>query len=216
MKNKYLKLFVIIMALFMLSGCVHVNRDSYDTIANNIIDSNVYIYNHYDRGYKHYIPRGLSVKQSNAYNEIIKSNKYEYYLYVDLVSYFNKIEFEYKTNENAYYSSLIKDGKGLIEITQKDDNYLVVVQYNYAKVETLVKERDIKLAVSNSLIMLSTINYNNEVIQAMLDEGVLSLNERKVDVFNNDGKVNQNELQEIDEDNYRSDEEKEKDRDYIN
>lgn len=216
MKNKYFKFFVIIIALFTLSGCVHVNRDSYDVIANNIIDSNVQIYNHYDRGYKHYIPRGLSVKQSNEYNEIIKSNKYEYYLYVDLVSYFNKIQFEYKTNENAYYSTLIRDGQGVIDIIQKDENYLVVVQYNYAKIETLVKEHDIKVAVSNSLIMLSTINYNNEVIQAMLDEGVLSLNERKVDIFDSDGKNKQNELQEIDEDNYRSEEEKEKDRDYVN
>lgn len=216
MKNKYLKLFVVILSLFVLSGCVHVNKESYDVIANNVLDNNIKTYNHFDKGYKHYVPRGLTVLQTNNYNEIIKSNKYEYYLYVDLVSYFNKIEFKYEANEDAYYSSVIRDNQGLIEVTKKDDNYLVVVQYNYAKVETLVKEQDIKLAVTNSLILVSTVEYNNEVIQAMLDEGVLSLNERKVEVFDNEGRTNQNELQEIDDDSYIEYDDKDKDRDYIN
>ena len=123
MKNKYLKLFIIISLLFVVTGCVHVNRDSYEVITDSILNSNIKTYNHYDKGYKHYVPRGLTVTYQNKLNEVIKSNKYEYYLYVDLVSYYNKTELTYNTQDDIYYSSLIRDNKGVINITKRDDGF---------------------------------------------------------------------------------------------
>ena len=215
MKNKYIKLFMLLTTVLLLSGCVHVNRDSIETITNYIVDNNIHSYNYNSRGYKMYIPRGLSVTYSSNLNKVIKSQAYDYYLYVDLVSYFNKENLEYKKEDNIYYSEYIKDNQGVINVSKKDNNYLVVVQYNYAKVETMVKEKDIKIAVSNSLIMLSSIQYNEQVIKAMLDEGVLSLNERPVEVFKTKDSAGQNELIEIEDSEY-IEEDNEKDRDYIN
>ena len=215
MKNKYIKLFMLLTTVLLLSGCVHVNRDSIETITNYIVDNNIHSYNYNSRGYKMYIPRGLSVTYSSNLNKVIKSQAYDYYLYVDLVSYFNKENLEYKKEDNIYYSEYIKDNQGVINVSKKDNNYLVVVQYNYAKVETMVKEKDIKIAISNSLIMLSSIQYNEQVIKAMLDEGVLSLNERPVEVFKTKDSAGQNELIEIEDSEY-IEEDSEKDRDYIN
>ena len=215
MKNKYIKLFMLLTTVLLLSGCVHVNRDSIETITNYIVDNNIHSYNYNSRGYKMYIPRGLSVTYSSNLNKVIKSQAYDYYLYVDLVSYFNKENLEYKKEDNIYYSEYIKDNQGVINVSKKDNNYLVVVQYNYAKVETMVKEKDIKIAISNSLIMLSSIQYNEQVIKAMLDEGVLSLNERPVEVFKTKDSAGQNELIEIEDSEY-IEEDNEKDRDYIN
>ena len=215
MKNKYIKLFMLLTTVLLLSGCVHVNRDSIETITNYIVDNNIHSYNYNSRGYKMYIPRGLSVTYSSNLNKVIKSQAYDYYLYVDLVSYFNKENLEYKKEDNIYYSEYIKDNQGVINVSKKDNNYLVVVQYNYAKAETMVKEKDIKIAISNSLIMLSSIQYNEQVIKAMLDEGVLSLNERPVEVFKTKDSAGQNELIEIEDSEY-IEEDSEKDRDYIN
>ena len=44
---------------------------------------------------------------SNLYNEILKDQKYEYYLYVDVVSYYHKTNFSYSINDDAYYSNSI-------------------------------------------------------------------------------------------------------------
>ena len=214
MKNKYIKLIMLIMSVFVLSGCVNVKKDSIEDITNYVISNQRKMINHVNRGYKYYIPRGLSVSYKNELNEVIRSSKYEYYLYVDLVSYYNKTELTNEINENIYYSKHIKGEDGIINITQKDKKYLIQIEYNYARIEVLVNKADLKMAVSNALIMVSSIDYNDETIRAMLDEGVLSLNEKPVNVFKNNDENNRTDLLEIEDDNYY--EEDYRDRDYIN
>lgn len=214
MKNKYIKLIMLIMSVFVLSGCVNVKKDSIEDITNYVISNQRKMINHVNRGYKYYVPRGLSVSYKNELNEVIRSSKYEYYLYVDLVSYYNKTELTNEINENIYYSKHIKGEDGIINITQKDKKYLIQIEYNYARIEVLVNKADLKMAVSNALIMVSSIDYNDETIRAMLDEGVLSLNEKPVNVFKNNDENNRTDLLEIEDDNYY--EEDYRDRDYIN
>ena len=214
MKNKYIKLIMLIMSVFVLSGCVNVKKDSIEDITNYVISNQRKMINHVNRGYKYYVPRGLSVSYKNELNEVIRSSKYEYYLYVDLVSYYNKTELTNEINENIYYSKHIKGEDGIINITQKDKKYLIQIEYNYARIEVLVNKTDLKMAVSNALIMVSSIDYNDETIRAMLDEGVLSLNEKPVNVFKNNDENNRTDLLEIEDDNYY--EEDYRDRDYIN
>lgn len=214
MKNKYIKLIMLIMSVFVLSGCVNIKRDSIEDITKYVISNKRHMINHINRGYKYYIPRGLSVSYKNDLNEVIRSSKYEYYLYVDLVSYYNKTELKYDIDDTLYYSKHIKGEDGILNITKKDNKYLIHAEYNYASIEVLVNQADLKMAVSNSLIMISSIEYNNETIRAMLDEGVLALNEKPVNVFKNNDDSKKNDLIEIEDDNYY--EEEDKDRDYIN
>ena len=211
MKNKVLKLFVLFLSLFVLTGCVNMQKDSLEDITKYVVTSKRELYNNFNRGYKYYIPRGLSTKQVDDLNVIIKSDKYNYYLYVDLVSYYNKVEFKYDVDKSIYYSKNIKDKDGLINITKLSDGYLINIQYKYAKMEVVVDEKDIKEAVTNSLIIVNSIKYNDETIRAMLDEGILSANERVVDVFKN--ATNKGDIQEI-EDEYVDDDDI--DNDYIN
>ena len=212
MKNKYIKLFVLLLSVFVLSGCVNVKTDSIEQITKYIISSKRELYNNYNRGYKFYIPKGLSASKTDNLNVIIKSQNYDYYLYVDLVSYYNKVEFTYNTDSSLYYSSNIKGKDGLLNITKLYDGYLIHIQYNYAKLEVVVSEKEIKNALSNALIIVNSIKYNDNTIRAMLDEGVLSTNEKVVEVFNNSN--NSTDLQEIDDDVYIEDDDI--DVDYIN
>ena len=214
MKNKYIKLIMLIMSVFVLSGCVNIKNDSIEDITKYIVNNKRSMINHVNRGYKYYIPRGLSVSYNNELNEIIRSSKYEYYLYVDLVSYFNKSELKYDINNSLYYSQHVNGEDGIVNITQKDKKYLVQIEYNYARIEVLVNKADLKMAVSNALIIVSSIEYNDETIRAMPDEGVLSLNEKPVNVFKNNDESNKTDLLEIEDDNYYEDEYR--DRDYIN
>ncbi len=215
MKNKYIKLFMLIISVFVLSGCVNIKKDSIEDITNYVISNKRVMVNHANGGYKYYIPRGLSASYKSDLNEIIKSNKYEYYLYVDLISYYNKVELTYNTTDNIYYSKLIDNNKGVINITKKDKKYIVDIEYNYAKMEVIVSEADLKMAVSNSLIIISSIQYNNDVINALFDEGVLSINDKPLNVFKTHDDSSKNSLLEIDDENFYQDYDV-KDRDYIN
>ena len=106
--KKVLLAFIILVGL---TGCTKINNLSLDQIVNNTIETKVKLSNQYRTGYKYYLPRGLSVINQSDYNEKINTDRYSYYLYVDVVSYYNKVKSEFKVNNSAYYSKAIKHDK---------------------------------------------------------------------------------------------------------
>ena len=90
-------------------------------------------------------------------NNIIFSGGDKYYLYVDLISYYNKVGNMYKINKEsgAYFIKTIEydDKIGYIIINEQDDGkYFIEILYNYAKIE--VRTNDINNALTKSLIVL--------------------------------------------------------------
>ena len=211
MNKRYIKVIILIVSIFFISGCVNVRKNSIEDITSYIINSTHRLHNTYNNGYKYYLPRNLEVSYKDDMNEIIKSRYYDYYLYVDLVSYYNKSDIEYKKDESLYYSSVIKTNKGIINVTKMNEEYLIHIEYNYAKIEVKVKKHNINDGISNALIILSSLEYNDEVIRAMMNDGVLSINERNVDVFKKTD-VDKSNFLNVDEEY----EEDEVDTDYIN
>ena len=125
------------------------------------------------------------VNKTEDFNEIIVNKNIKYYLYVDIVSYYNKIEKDYKINDKAFISEDISnnDKKGYLEVNQKNDKYLIEIMYNYAKIELIVNKDNLEEAITNSIIILSTIKYNNDIIENIMGENVLNFNEEQLDIF---------------------------------
>lgn len=182
------KVLLCLLGVFFLTGCVSINNASLDDLIGTTINSKYSLYNHVNRGFKYYLPRELTVSKSDEYNEIIKSKYYDYYLYVDLVRYFNKDKETYETKD-VYYSALLnKDDKsGIINITELgNEEYLIEASYNYANIEVKVKEKDINAAVTNTLSILTSIEFNYDVVKNLLQEDKLSSKDEQVDVFKGD------------------------------
>ena len=180
------KLFLLVAILFILTGCASVQSSSIEEILNQSMNSLVNVVNVNRKGYSYYLPRGLNIKSSNDYNEIISDEKYLYYLYVDIVSYNSKIAFNYNANKEAYYSaSLANNGqKGYIEINNyENDQYLIEIMYNYAKIEVVAYESDINLVVAYAMSILSSITYNDSVIENYLGDDVFLSSEENYDIF---------------------------------
>lgn len=216
MKKKIVVLFLF-MCLF-ITGCTKVQDESLESIINQGTSKTVNVYNKYRKGYKYNLVRGLSVKKTTELNEIIKDNKYTYFLYVDAVSYYNKIIEEYQTNEEAYVSMPInyEDKYGYLEINELvKDNYLIEIMYNYAKIEVIVDEKNINLAVSCAVSILRSIEYNDNIIANLLGDDVLSYQEETYNIFNTESSESSNVLKAIEEDKY-VEEESIKDTDLIN
>ena len=179
----------IILALFMLvflTGCTPVQKMNIEDIVNDRISKDIRLTNEHRAGYKYYLPKGMKINDKSSYNEKIKSGNYTYYLYVDVVSYYNKVIDKFESKDDVYYSSSIdyQEKFGYLEIKNiKDDKYIIEIMYNYAKIEVIVNEDDINVAVSNAINVLSSIEYNDTMINKLIGEETSSFNELEYNIF---------------------------------
>ena len=199
------KIVLLLLVGLSLTGCtaVRINTKDIDNTINVILSKNNTLYNRVGKGYKYYVPRGVSYIDTVEFNDKLYSNGNYYYLYVDINSYYYKKEFNYEENKNAYYSRLIdiNNKYGYLEINKYKDLYLVEFMYNYAKIEALVQEEDINDVVLNASYILSTIKFNSKVIKIMLNDNYFINKEERYDLFTPKDDVMElyDELEEIEE-----------------
>lgn len=188
-----MKKLAILLLVLLLSGCTVVRIDTSDL--NNIVDvvlsKDNTLFNQVGKGYKYYIPVGVSYIDTEDFNDILYSNGNYYYLYIDTISYYYNVGKEYVLNNDAYYSRSINiNGKyGYLEINKQDDLYFVEFMYNFSKIEALVKEETLEEVILNASYILSTVKFNNNVITMMLDDEFLVL-EEKYDIFTSKQETN--------------------------
>ena len=218
MKRKFILLSVFI--CIFLCGCTPVQDMSLDTIIEIGTKRKVEVYNTYRKGYKYNVPKGLKVVDNKEYNEILKSDNYTYYLYVDAVSFYNKVIETYEENNESFVSMPIsfEDKYGYLEINQiSSKKYFIEIMYNYAKIEVIVKEKDINLAVSNSLSILSSINFDTNILKTLLDEEVSQFKDYNFNIFETNGSNENSEYMDaVDSDVYEDEDEEIHDTDLIN
>ncbi len=185
------KIFVFIL-LLILTGCtvVRIDTTNIDTIIDVVLTKENKLFNRVGKGYKYYVPKGVTYVDTVDLNEVLYSNGNYYYLYIDAISYYNKKEMTLDKVKNPYYSRVIstKDGfksNGMINITKKNGKYYIEFIYNYAKIEALVDKEDINNTILNSAYILSTVKYNYDIIELMLNEEYFSSREERYELFAN-------------------------------
>jgi len=180
------RIFLLCILVMLVTGCTSIKSSEISSIVNETLSSVLNITNTNRNGYSYYLPRGISVKSTKSFNERLEDDLYQYYLYVDVVSYNNKTGFKYTKNNAAYFSNnLENNGKyGYIEINNYTNNqYLIEIMYNYAKIEVIVMESDINKSVAFAISLLTSVTYNNSVISKNLSSNILDFNEEKFDIF---------------------------------
>ena len=183
MKIKY---FILVLMMVILCGCQTINNTSIDTIINGL-NNTISKTNTFRTGYSYYLPNGLTVKDYSLYNETIESEDYTFYLYVDLVSYYNNIENNYEICDKCYYSKALNIDKknGYLEINLKENNqYLIEIMFNYAKIEVMVDEANINYALSYAVTILKSVIFNDNIVANLLGEDILNYQEEVYDIFN--------------------------------
>lgn len=216
------KLIILFSLFFIVTGCtvVRIDTTNIDNTINIILTKENKLYNRVGKGYKYYVPRGVTYIDTDELNDKLYSNGTYYYLYVDIVNYYYQSKIEYKENKDSYYSKYIDlNGKtGYLQIDKYNDKYLIKFIYNYARIETLVDKEQINDAVLNCSYILSTIKFNHNVIKLMLDEDYFVNREEKYDVFTAKKPINEyDEHNEDNQDNLSSDNvDEEKDNEEVN
>ena len=197
------KIVLLVFAILLLTGCtiVRINTNNIDTIVEIVLSKDNNLYNRVGRGYKYYVPRGVTYLDTDETNEKLYSNGNYYYLYIDVVSYYQKIANKYDKEDNIYYSREFTEDEGFssngyLKITEKDNLYYIDFVYNYATIETVVDKNEVNDAVLNSAYILSTIQFNKNVIDLMIDSEKIGNREEKYEVFKNkEAEEEQSELQ---------------------
>jgi len=202
------KIAILLLVAFILTGCtiVRIDTDSIDNTINVVLSKNNELYNRVGKGYKYYVPRGVSYIDTVEFNDKLYSNGNFYYLYIDAISYYYSVETEYEEKTDIYYSRKfnLNNKNGYLEIEQVGDKYLINFFYNYARIQALVKEAEINDVILSSSYILSTVKFNNEVIKLMLNEEFFTNKEENYDFFESKEESNDNFLEIVDDEQVNS------------
>ena len=210
------KIIACLLVVLLATGCTAIQESAIPDIVNRVINNKHQLCNHIKSGYKYYLPRGLTSIKVDENNEIITSKYETYYLYIDLIGYNNKKETEYTVNNEYYYSEIFKkdDISGIVNVRlTEDNNYIIQVIYNHARIEVETDNANLNKAIINALNIVTTIQYNDNIIQSLIGKSSYKSSEEVVSIFE-DREVESNSL-EVD-DSYSGNEEEEYDPDIIN
>ncbi len=181
------KVILLTLIAVFLAGCVNINKSSYEEIINYALNNEkIKLKNKSSNGYSYYLPVGLQIKENKKNNIVFQNEKYQFYMYIDIISYYNKRKEKYQENNESYISQIIEKNEkfGYLEINlQEDAKYLVEIMYNYAKIEVIVDECDLKETVSKAMAILSTISYNDTILENMIGEDILNYSEVEFNIF---------------------------------
>ncbi len=215
MKNKIMISLLVI--VFLITGCSNINKLSYDDIVNELAQKNKY-QNTINSAYKFNLPNYMSQAKYDNYNSVLVDENYNYYLYVDIVNYYSKTKSDYEICKTCFYSKKIDyEGKtGYVEINLKENNqYLIEIMYNYAKIEVMVDYDDINLALFNCVTILKDLEYNDMTVESLVSNKSYNFKEETYNIFNPTSK-DSNYLDIINDDGNDDANEKNKDTDMIN
>ncbi len=182
------KLIILTISVFLLTGCTNLTNMSVDELTDVMLNDETNLSNNVFEGYKYYIPRGLRLTEKDEYNVSLQDEyNNTYYFYIDVISYYNEEELEYKVNNKAYFSKELNynNKKGYLEITKIEDtnSYFIEYMYNYGKIEAFVKENEINSAIINMSSILSSLEFNRTVLESLIGNNVLNYTEDTYDVM---------------------------------
>ncbi len=170
------KVIILILMIFLLTGCVKLNHNP-DDIISSVMSSKISSSNTVSSGYKFFKPLGVRQISDNDYNQIFNINGYDIYLYVDIISYYYKniLNYEDTNSYNYFYKRFnYNDIDGYVAINKNDSDYFVKVVYNYSKIEFYVDEENLDVSLAKSLIILNSIQYNDNLITNMIASNINS------------------------------------------
>lgn len=183
------RLILILPLILLVTACSisKININNYDEVINKVLKyNNTTRANKSFDGYKFYLPRGMMLLNKDDYNCIIRDkDNNKYYLYLDVVSYYHKVKSKYIKDDSSYYSKEInsKDKFGYLEINKVDNKYFIEAMYNYAKIEVYVPKKSLNTAVLNISTILSSIDYNDKVLETLIGNNVLNYKEETFNIF---------------------------------
>ena len=188
-----MKKLVILLSMIMLfmTGCTVTKLDDTDIGKNmkTILSEDNKLYNVYYSGYKYYLPKGTNFINKYDYNAVLSDGHgNKYYMFVDAISYYYKVDNTYKVNSDSHYSKVINynDKNGYIQIDEVKKKYFIQYVYNYVKIEAYVDKSELTSCVNNMSYILRSVKFNRSVVESLVGENVSEYDEENFSLFKAD------------------------------
>lgn len=213
------RIIFVFVSVLLLAGCTVIDfqEESVEEIITTIVEKDVDLYNNVFEGYKFYVPRGLKVINKSNNNIEILSDNDTFYMYVDIVSYHYKTKKTFEPSNSNYLSKELRfnDKLGYIDITELHNKYFVEFMYNYVKIEAYIEKEKLNEVILNMSYILSSVQYNDMVINTFVGENSFDYKEEKFDIFESK-RDNSSFLEYIEKyDNYNEEKDEKKDEDML-
>ena len=167
-----MKKIIILLSVLFITGCSYndkgverIESDTYGILSYTVPNTNVGA-----KGFKYYKPRDFAMLEEKEFNHTLVHNGNKYYLNIDINAYNSKFKSEYQIDPLLYYSDTISNGDifGYIEVRKGKNSYFYLkMLYNYSCIEVSVKENELNSAINSSMIILSSMRYNDNVIASL-------------------------------------------------
>ena len=188
-----MKRLVILLSMVMLfiTGCSVTKLDDTDIGKNmkTLLSQDNKLYNVHYSGYKYYLPKGISFVDKDDYNSVLSdSHGNKYYMFVDAISYYYKVENTYKVNSDSHYSKIINynDKSGYIQIDEVKNKYFVQYVFNYVKIEAYVDKNELTSCINNMSYILRSVKFNRTIVESLVGENVSEYDEENFSLFKAD------------------------------
>jgi len=181
------KLLILLLITLLASGCsvIRIEDESIDNILNTVLKQENKLVNQVANGYKYYLPKGMMQLDKTSDNIHLRYQGVSYYLYIDVISYYHKVTITYEEQSDAYFSKKLNyhNQEGYLEINDIDGYYFIEAMFNYAKMEAYVPKGDIQDALVAICYVLSSIEFNDEVLESLIGENKLNYKEEVFTIF---------------------------------
>ena len=188
-----MKRLVILLSMVMLfiTGCSVTKLDDTDIGKNmkTLLSQDNKLYNVHYSGYKYYLPKGISFVDKDDYNSVLSdSHGNKYYMFVDAISYYYKVENTYKVNSDSHYSKIINynDKSGYIQIDEVKNKYFVQYVFNFVKIEAYVDKNELTSCINNMSYILRSVKFNRTIVESLVGENVSEYDEENFSLFKAD------------------------------
>lgn len=184
------KIILICLVLLLLVGCKKIdNNDNYVGLVLNCLNDKQ-VTNNVSLGYQYYVPKGVRKIHDYDYNQVFLIDDYYVYLYIDIISYFYEHDLLHTAREDVFYDQYFQynneEGYIIIE-KEEDDLYFFSIVYHYSKIESYVSKNDLSKVITLSSIILNSIDYNDVVIEKILEGDFGQFSEFTYEVDKPDG-----------------------------
>lgn len=186
------RVMLLLSVIMLLTGCTlsRIDDKSIDGVVTTILSQKLKYTNAVGRGYKYYLPMGVSRQSVDDFNEKLYSLGDTYYLFIDVVGYLNKTKVSSPPKENSYFYKDL-DKNGYVLISEVDDKYFVKIYYNYSYMEAYIRLENLNTAIMNILSILKSVKFSDNILTLGNNSEIIGNYEEKFNIkTNNSENVN--------------------------
>lgn len=181
---KKLLITLLIVTLMFITGCSDISKGNVNDILGSILYLDNNLNNTYMEGFSFYLPHDVKLLDKNDFNLTLSDKDNIYYLYLDVIAYHYKTKNSFVESGNFISQKINYNGKeGYIDVKEENEKYYIVVEYNYAKIESVVNKNNLEKSLITICSLLSSIKYNDIVIDSFVGEANYKFQEEKFNIF---------------------------------